>query len=85
MERTNDKSIELTAKEYAYILDDSRARVLIVFENLLPQIEEIHADRQFLEHDHRQPEQEHEHVRPLQLPGLHGVETHRRHPTSASR
>src|SRR5438093_1412653 len=43
-------STTLTPKEYAYILDDSRTRVLIVSANLLPQIEEIHAERQFLEH-----------------------------------
>src|SRR5437763_13862285 len=43
-------STTLTPKEYAYILDDSRARVVIVSENLLPQIEEIRAERQFLEH-----------------------------------
>jgi acyl-coenzyme A synthetase/AMP-(fatty) acid ligase len=43
-------STTLTAKEYAYILDDSRARAIIVSENLLPQIEEIRAERQFLEH-----------------------------------
>src|SRR5262252_2945988 len=42
-------STTLTPKEYAYILDDSRTRVLIVSENLLSQIEEIHAERQFLE------------------------------------
>src|SRR5213593_1662200 len=43
-------STTLTPKEYAYILDDSRARVLIVSENLVSQIEEIHAERPFLEH-----------------------------------
>jgi len=43
-------STTLTPKEYAYILDDSRARVVIVSENLLPQIEEIRAERPFLEH-----------------------------------
>src|SRR2546422_7741145 len=40
----------LTAKEYAYILDDCRARILIVSDGLLPQIEEIRPERQFLEH-----------------------------------
>jgi benzoate-CoA ligase family protein len=43
-------STTLTPPEYAYMLDDSRARVLVVHESLLPQIEEIRADRQFLEH-----------------------------------
>src|SRR5437667_3332902 len=43
-------STTLTPKEYAYMLDDCRARILIVSENLLPQIEEIQAERQFLEH-----------------------------------
>src|SRR5438093_1665452 len=43
-------STTLTPKEYAYMLDDCRARVLIVSENLLPQIEEIQAERQFLEY-----------------------------------
>ena len=43
-------STTLTPKEYAYILDDSRARVLIVSENLVSLIEEIHAERPFLEH-----------------------------------
>lgn len=40
----------LTPKEYAYMLDDSRARVVIVHESLLPKIEEIRAGRPFLEH-----------------------------------
>lgn len=40
----------LTPKEYAYMLDDSRARVLIVHESLHPRIEEIRAERPFLEH-----------------------------------
>ncbi|MBI4264603.1 MAG: benzoate-CoA ligase family protein [Acidobacteria bacterium] len=39
-----------TPKEYAYMLDDSRARVAIVHESLLPKIEEIRAERPFLEH-----------------------------------
>ena len=40
----------LTPKEYAYMLDDSRARVLVVHESLLPRIEEIRSGRPFLEH-----------------------------------
>ncbi len=43
-------STTLTPTDYAYMLDDCRARILIVSENLLPQIEEIRAERQFLEH-----------------------------------
>jgi benzoate-CoA ligase family protein len=43
-------STTLTAKDYAYMLDDCRARVVIVHESLLPQIEEIRNDRQFLKH-----------------------------------
>jgi len=43
-------STTLTPKEYAYILDDCRARILIVSEALLRQIEPIRAERQFLEH-----------------------------------
>jgi benzoate-CoA ligase family protein len=40
----------LTPKEYGYMLDDSRARVVIVHESLLPKIEEIRSGRPFLEH-----------------------------------
>ncbi len=40
----------LTPREYAYMLRDSRARVLIVHESLLPAIEEIRDDQPFLEH-----------------------------------
>ncbi len=40
----------LTPSEYAYMLEDSRAHVLIVHETLLPVIEEIRAEQQFLEH-----------------------------------
>jgi benzoate-CoA ligase family protein len=40
----------LTPKEYGYMLDDSRARVLIVHESLLPRIEEVREGRPFLEH-----------------------------------
>jgi benzoate-CoA ligase family protein len=36
--------------EYDYILNDSRARVLIVHESLLPSIEEIRARQTYLEH-----------------------------------
>jgi benzoate-CoA ligase family protein len=36
--------------EYDYILNDSRARVLIVHESLLPAIEEIRARQPYLEH-----------------------------------
>src|SRR5438093_13118161 len=43
-------STTLTPREYAFILDDCRARILIVSEGLFPQIEEILAERQFLEH-----------------------------------
>ncbi len=39
----------LTPAEYDYILRDSRARVLIVHEMLLPKINEIRADQPFLE------------------------------------
>ncbi|OFW27905.1 MAG: hypothetical protein A3G76_15335 [Acidobacteria bacterium RIFCSPLOWO2_12_FULL_65_11] len=39
-----------TPKDYAYMLDDCRARAIIVHESLLPKIEEIRAERQFLEH-----------------------------------
>src|SRR5690349_5425054 len=39
-----------TGKDYAYMLDDSRARVVIVHESLLPKIEEIRIGRPFLEH-----------------------------------
>src|SRR5688572_12144566 len=39
-----------TPKEYAYMLDDSRARVVVVHESLYPKIEEIRAERPFLEH-----------------------------------
>ncbi|RME43974.1 MAG: benzoate-CoA ligase family protein [Chloroflexi bacterium] len=40
----------LTPREYAYMLRDSRARVLVVHESLLPAIEEIRDDQPFLEH-----------------------------------
>lgn len=40
----------LTPQEYAYILRDSRARVLVVHEALLPQVEKIRDEVQFLEH-----------------------------------
>jgi len=40
----------LTPKEYAYMLDDSKARIVVVHESLLPRIEEIRAGRPFLEH-----------------------------------
>ena len=40
----------LTPKEYAYMLDDSRTRVLIVHESLLPRIDEVRSGRPFLEH-----------------------------------
>jgi benzoate-CoA ligase family protein len=40
----------LTPSEYAYMLDDCRARVLIVHDSLLPRVEEIRAARPFLEH-----------------------------------
>ncbi|MDX1520355.1 MAG: benzoate-CoA ligase family protein [Anaerolineae bacterium] len=40
----------LTPAEYDYIVRDSRARVLIVHESLLPKIEEIRAGQPFLEH-----------------------------------
>src|SRR5437667_9506990 len=43
-------STTLTPKEYAYMLEDCRARVLIVSESLLPQIQKITAERKFLEH-----------------------------------
>ena len=43
-------STTLTPKEYAYILDDCRTRILIVSQTLLPQVEEIQAERRFLEH-----------------------------------
>lgn len=43
-------STTLTPTEYAYMLDDSRARVLIVHESLLPKIIEVRAERPFLEH-----------------------------------
>jgi benzoate-CoA ligase family protein len=39
----------LTSKEYAYILHDCRARVLVVHESLLPAIEEIRDEQPFLE------------------------------------
>ncbi len=42
-------STTLTPKDYAYMLDDCRARILIVSENLLPQVEEFRAGREFLE------------------------------------
>ncbi|MFQ5576370.1 MAG: benzoate-CoA ligase family protein [Anaerolineae bacterium] len=40
----------LTPEEYAYMLNDSRARVLVVHEALLPAIEKIRDDQPFLEH-----------------------------------
>jgi benzoate-CoA ligase family protein len=40
----------LTPREFVHILDDSRARVLIVHEMLLDGIEEIRDEAQFLEH-----------------------------------
>lgn len=39
----------LTPHEYAYMLRDSRARVLIIHEMLLPSIEKIRAEAEFLE------------------------------------
>jgi benzoate-CoA ligase family protein len=39
-----------TYDEYAYMLDDCRARVLIVHESLWPAVERIRAGRRFLEH-----------------------------------
>jgi benzoate-CoA ligase family protein len=39
----------LKPHEYAYILRDSRARVLVVHESLLPAIEEIREEQRFLE------------------------------------
>src|SRR6202012_1313845 len=43
-------STTLTTKEYAYMLDDCRARVLIVHESILPRVLEMRAERPFLEH-----------------------------------
>ena len=43
-------STTLTAPEYAYMLDDSRAMVLIVHETLVPKIEDMLAERVFLKH-----------------------------------
>ncbi|MCZ7568179.1 MAG: benzoate-CoA ligase family protein [Ardenticatenaceae bacterium] len=40
----------LTPREYAYMLNDSRARVLIVHESLVPAIEEVRDQLPFLEH-----------------------------------
>ena len=40
----------LTPQEYAYILRDSRVRVLVIHERLLPAIEDIRAEADFLEH-----------------------------------
>jgi len=40
----------LTPREFAHILEDSRARVLIVHETLLEGIEETRDEAQFLEH-----------------------------------
>lgn len=40
----------LKPHEFAYILNDSRARVLIVHEALLPAIEEVRSELAFLEH-----------------------------------
>jgi benzoate-CoA ligase family protein len=39
----------LTPREYAYMLNDSRARVLVVEEALLPKIREIRSELRFLE------------------------------------
>ena len=43
-------STTLTPQEYAYMLDDSRARVLVVHEALVPKIEDMLAERVFLKH-----------------------------------
>lgn len=43
-------STTLTPSEYAYMLDDSRARVLVVDESLVGYVEEMLAERPFLEH-----------------------------------
>jgi len=43
-------SVTLTAKEYAYMLDDCKARVVIVHESILPRVTEMRAERPFLEH-----------------------------------
>jgi benzoate-CoA ligase family protein len=40
----------LKSHEYAYVLQDSRARVLIIHEALLPTLDEIRGELQFLEH-----------------------------------
>src|SRR5512145_1569585 len=40
----------LKPHEYAYILRDSRARVLIIHQALLPAIEPIRSEQNFLEH-----------------------------------
>ena len=39
-----------TPKEYAYMLDDSRARAIVVHESLYPKIAEVRKDLRFLEH-----------------------------------
>src|SRR5437868_1301377 len=39
-----------TSDEYAYMLDDSRARVLVVHASLWPAVENIRVGRPFLEH-----------------------------------
>ena len=43
-------STTLTAPEYAYMLDDSRARVLVVHETLAGKIADMLAERPFLKH-----------------------------------
>ena len=43
-------STTLTPAEYAYMLDDSRARVLILHESLLGKVDGMLAERPFLEH-----------------------------------
>ncbi len=40
----------MTAKDYEYLLDDSRARAIIVNESVLPEIEKIRDDTRFLKH-----------------------------------
>ncbi len=40
----------LTPREYQYILKDSRARVVIVHESILPKIEEVRSELEFVEH-----------------------------------
>ena len=43
-------STTLTPPEYAYMLDDSRARVLVVHETLVGKVADIVAERPFLKH-----------------------------------